>query len=178
MASLVLTIKGNPDVVSLAKDSSLGIEAVLDIINHLQALAGGHSTGTIKAQTSTANPVSASGTLTMTSSIATDAVTIGTTTLTAKASPANENEWTSGGATDDDDAAELAAVINAHSVLSQIVSATSVGKVVTVSANQPGVGGNVIKLSSADATIVASVANLAGGTGGAASVAKTWSFGE
>lgn len=177
MASLVLTIKGT-GVNGFKQDSSLDHEAIRDIVNHLQALASGNEKGTVYAQSGTANPVAASGTLTLVSAVATDAITIGATTLTASSTPANENQWEIDGASDTLDAVSLAAAINAHSTLSQIVTATSALGVVTVTAKQRGVVGNAINLSSADATITASGANLSGGTGGATDTAATYAFGE
>lgn len=111
------------------------------------------------------NAVKASGTLTGTSVVATDAVAINGQTLTAVASGAIANQFNIG-ASDTETMANLAAAINASANLAGIVTATSLNTVVTVSAAVPGAIGNAITLTSADATIVASVAKLAGGTNG------------
>jgi phage tail sheath gpL-like len=133
--------------------------------------------GVIDVQSGSAAPVAASATLTLASAVATDAITIGPVTLTASSTPANENQWEIDGADDTADAASLAAAINAHSTLSQVVTATSEDEVVTVTAKQKGVVGNFINISSADATITASGANLSGGTGGVTDAAVSSSLG-
>jgi len=132
----------------------------------LQGLASGSIVGSAYVQRSSVDPVAASATFTLVSAIATDAVTIGAVTLTASSTPANEDEFEIDGASDTADAASLAAAINAHSVLGKVVVATSALGVVTVTALQKGLVGNQIPFSSADATITASAAFLAGGTGG------------
>lgn len=177
MASVVLTIKGT-GITGLKQDSSCDHIAIQDIVNHLQSLASGNEKGTVYCQSGTANPAAASATLTLVSAIATDAVTIGAVTFTATSTPTTELHWEIDGASDTLDAASLAAAINAHSTISQIVTATSVTNVVTVTAKQRGVVGNAINISSADATITASAANLTGGTGGATNAASTYAFGE
>ncbi len=74
-------------------------------------------------------------------------------------------------------AKKLADAINAHSVLQYVVKATYAAGVTTITALQKGLVGNYIDISSPDATITASAALLAGGTGGAGSVAKTYRCG-
>jgi len=177
MASLTVTVKGT-NVAELKQDSSAPHEFVRGLINHLQSLAAGNEAGTVYVQSGSSDPVAASATLTLVSAIATDAVTIGATTMTATSTPTLSTHWEIDGADDTADAASLAAAINAHSTLGQIVTATSVLGVVTVTAKQRGVVGNAINISSADATITASGANLAGGTGGATDVASTHAFGQ
>lgn len=152
-------------------------EQVSRLADFMVAVAAGLKHANIDVYSSTSAPVAASGTLTLTSAIATDAVSIGSVTLTASSTPANENQWEIDGATDADDAAALAACINAHSVLSKVVSAAAASNVVTITALQKGVIGNHIRLSSADATIVASGAVLAGGTGGVEGTAQNYSVG-
>ena len=111
------------------------------------------------------NAVKASGTLTGTSVIATDAIAINGQTITAVASGAIANQFNIG-ANDTETMANLAAAINASANLAGIATASALGTVVTVQAAVPGAIGNAITLTSADATIVASVAKLAGGTNG------------
>lgn len=170
MATLVVTVKTSKDV-SLFKQASQDRENLNRLINLLSGVNIGAIQATVDVQSASADPVAASGTLTLVSAIATDAVTIGKTTLTASSTPANENQWEIDGADDAADAASLAAAINAHSVLSTIVSATSASNVVTIRALQKGVVGNHIALSSADATITASATYLANGAGGATNAA-------
>jgi phage tail sheath gpL-like len=177
MASLVLTIKG-VGVADMRVDETCDHEFVRGMINHLQSLASGNEKGTVHAQSGTADPVAASATLTLVSAIATDAITIGPVTFTATSTPTLSTHWEIDGADDTADAASLAAAINAHATASQVVTATSNLGVVTVTAKQRGVVGNYINISSADATITASAANLAGGTGGATNAAESYTFGE
>lgn len=95
---------------------------------------------------------------------ATDSVTIGPTTLSVEASPADEDEFLQG-ATDIAFAANLAAAINAHSVLSKIVTAASDGvDTVTVTCRWPGIIGNEIALAEAGLGFTLGAAALAGGT--------------
>ena len=111
------------------------------------------------------NAVRASGTLIGTAVIATDAVAINGLTLTCVASGATADQFNIG-ASDTLTMASLAAVINGHASLAGIVTADASGTTVTVYAARPGLMGNAITLTSADATIVASAAKLAGGTDG------------
>lgn len=176
MSSLVLTIKtARADVADFAVDSSCDIEGLQGLRNLLDAASSSHEPLTCDLQYSTVDPVAASGTLTLVSAIATDAITIGTITLTATSTPTTDLHWEIDGADDTADAASLAAAINANPTLSKVVAATSALGVVTVTALQKGLVGNQIPISSADATITASGAFLTGGTGGAASAAKTYS---
>jgi phage tail sheath gpL-like len=169
MSTIVLVIS-HPKDQAYATDN---IKRKIDIANLGQALADGVLTGAVTdLHTSASNPVQASGTFTLVSAIATDAITIGTVTLTASSNPANQDEWEIDGASDALDAASLAAAINAHSVLGKVVVATSNSNVVTVKALIRGSIGNQIPISSADATITASGSFLTGGTGGAESAAQ------
>lgn len=178
MSSLVITVKSNrADLSRYLRPSDERKEGLQSLSQLFNAAAGGLETASVDVQSSASDPVAASGTLTLVSAIATDAITIGAVTLTASSTPADEDEWEIDGASDTLDAASLAAAINAHSVLSLVVSASSDANEVTVTALQKGLVGNQIPLSSADATITASATFLAGGTGGAASAAKTYSAG-
>ena len=179
MSSIVLTIK-SPEATtsSVKRHSSEGIEALREASNLLDALANGTAKGSVYAQSSSADPVAASGTLTLVSAIATDVAVIGPTTFTFTSTPTLESHVEVDGADDTADAAALAAAINAHSTVSQVVTATSALGVVTVTAKQRGVTGNFINISSPDSTITASAANLADGTGGAADAESSYAFGE
>ena len=171
MSSLVLTVKTSKDTSLFAK-ADQDNQNVTRIINLLSGLNVGALQAVLDVQYSSDDPVAASGTFTLTSAVATDAITIGTVTLTASSTPANENQWEIDGADDAADATALAAAINAHSTLSKVVSASASSSVVTVTALQKGVVGNQIPISSADATIVASGSFLTGGAGGAASASE------
>ena len=93
----------------------------------------------------------------------TDDITIGGTTLSVEASPATEDEFDSG--TDDAEFADnLAAAINAHSVLSKIVRATSDGvSDVTITSLYPGPIGNLILLAESGNGLTLGDTALAGG---------------
>lgn len=109
----------------------------------------------------------ASGTFTLVSAVATDAITINGTTFTAVAGAAANNQWSIDGASDALDAAALAAAINASTtdIVNKHVVATVANNVVTVTAVAAGHSGNAITITSADATITASGARLTGGSG-------------
>ena len=134
----------------------------------LNGLSSGAIRGSAYIQTSGSNPVAASATATLATAVADNAIVIGITTLTAKAEPANENQFLVTGS-DTVVAAALAAAINVHTVLSLSVSATSAAGVVTITAKQRGTIGNHILISKSGAPITLSGAALAGGTGGAQS---------
>ena len=121
---------------------------------------------TADIQTGSAAPVAASATLTFVSVIATDAFVIGPTTFTATSGGSGAANFDIDGASDTLDAAAAVATINAHPTVSQVVTATNVAGVITITAKQKGVVGNFINLSSGDSTISASAANLGSGTGG------------
>ena len=178
--SLVLTIDLTRDKVSeVVRSSDQDREGMRQLINVLEAANAGHEAASVDVQYSdSAAAVAASGTLTLASVIATDAITIGTTTFTFTSTPTLATDVEVDGATNADDAAALAAAINAHPTVSQIVTASAASAVVTVRAKQKGVVGNFIPLSSADATITASGAFLTGGTGGATTAAVTYACGR
>jgi phage tail sheath gpL-like len=140
----------------------------------MSGFACGANQGVIDVQSSSSDPVAASGTITLANVSADDTVTIGKTTLTAKASPSGEDQFSQAG-TDTVDAASLVTKINAHSVLSLLVYASSVAGVVTVSALQKGVVGNHIALSSSNGTRleVTGSGYLASGAGGSTNSAES-----
>lgn len=117
----------------------------------------------------------AAGTFTLTSVIATDAISINGVTFTCVASGATGNQFNVG-ASDTLTAVNLAAAINASvtALVSGYVVATSALTVVTVTSAFPGLAGNQTLIASADGTIVATGARLTGGT--ADSSAKTYTF--
>ena len=131
--------------------------------------------GEIDVQSGSAAPVAASGTITLVS-CATDTVTIGGVTFTGSGSPTGEVQFETDG-NDAADAAALAAKINAHSTLSQVVVATVVNNVVTVTCRTKGVIGNFITLAETGTTITISAAALAGGTGGVTDTAVSNTLG-
>lgn len=88
--------------------------------------------------------IQASGTITLSSLVATDTVTVNGVVFTAVASGATGNQFNVGG-TDTITATNLAAAINASSTAKviNVVTAAAVAAVVTVTAVQPGLAGNM-----------------------------------
>jgi phage tail sheath gpL-like len=178
MASLVITLKSS-EAAELKGESGAPHESLQAIQNHLTALASGNAKGKVYAQSASADPVAASGTWTLASVIATDTASVGGVTFTFTSSPVAETDVEVDGADNTADAAALAAAVNAHSTISKIVTATSSGAVVTVTAKQRGVVGNFIQFTDGDSTITSSGSGyLAGGTGGASDAEAAFNFGE
>jgi len=147
--------------------------------NLFKRLASGTISGSIIAQKASVAAVRASGTITITHAEldANDTVTICGITITAKASGASGAQFNIG-ANATADATALAACINALATLNIYVSATSALGVVTVTANQAGVVGNLFAMATSDANAYGlSAAAMAGGAGGANSAPITYSRG-
>ena len=94
--------------------------------------------------------VKASGTLTLSSVVATDTAQVGNQTFTASATPSGNNQFLVG-LSDTATAANLKAKINAHPAFASatggsILSAASSGAVVTVTAYAYGNSGNMVQL--------------------------------
>lgn len=144
----------------------------------MKAMASGMHRAVVKVGTAAAAPVQASATATCASVAADDTITIGKTTLTAKASPSGENEFSQAGS-DTADAAALVSKINAHSVLSKLVYASSSAGVVTITAHQPGSIGNHIVLTSSNGSRLAVTGSgyLASGAGGVEEAPVSYSLG-
>lgn len=164
MATVVVTIQTSkdPNEYNKAGQKNANGNRLIDL---LRGLNSGALLGKVFVQGSSADPVAATGTITQVSAVAANTVTIGGVTLTAG------TNWSVAG-TDAQDAAALAAAINANTTLNKIVYATSASNVVTLTALQAGVIGNYISLARVGAPITVSGAALAGGTGGAGSVTE------
>lgn len=104
---------------------------------------------------------------------ATDTLVVAGTTLSAQAAVANESQFLIP-ATDTLYAAGVAACINAHSVLSKIVWASSAAGTLTITCKIPGPIGNLVTLAEAGNGFTLGAAALAGG---ASSAMKEKSFG-
>lgn len=156
-----LTTNGQKSQMDLAPG---GLPALANFENYLSALSGGNQSALLVFDV---GMVKATGTFTLDTVIATDAVSINGVTFTGVASGATGNQFNIG-ADDTATAVNLAAAINASvtALVTGVVTATSATTVVTVTAVVPGVGGNVIAIASADSTIVASAAHLTGGSAG------------
>lgn len=77
--------------------------------------------------------------------------------LTAKAVVANENQWLNGAVSDADDAANLKAAIEAHSVLAGLCSVSISSATLTVSARNDAGGIYTVTGSDADVTVARGV---------------------
>lgn len=180
-STLVVTVKSDKTQARLQQfykpNENKDREAADALADYFKSLACGVERGQVDIQTGSAVPVRASGTFTLASVVADEAITIGTKTLTFKASPSGEDQVQSGGANDTADAVVLAAAINAHSVLSKVVKATPAAAVVTVEARVAGVVGNQIPISETGTTITASGTFLENGTGGAEDEEASYNLG-
>lgn len=179
MASLVITVTTpRADISTIVRDSTAPRQGNNQLSYYFERAAAGFEVATIAVQHSATNPVAASATATCAAVAADDTVTIGKTVLTAKAAPANEDQWSQAG-NDTADAAALVAKINAHSVLSLLVSATSLLGVVTITSLQKGVVGNHVVLVSSNGTRLAVTGSgyLASGTGGATNAGSVYTCG-
>lgn len=108
----------------------------------------------------------ATGTATLSTVVATNAVTLAGVTFTYTATPSATSETdvlVTGG--DTVAAAALAAKVNANTYTNRLVKATSSGAVVTFTALTLGSAGNAIALAKTGAPITVSAAALAGGAG-------------
>lgn len=136
-------------------------QSVAELIESI--LAGNQSQPSISVSVQE-NAVRAHGTFTLTSVIATDAVSINGVTFTCVASGAGANQFNVG-LTDTATAVNLAAAINASvsALVAGYVTAVSATTVVTVTSAFYGLSGNQTLIASADGTIVASGARLTAG---------------
>ena len=184
MSTLQITIK-SPDTAAtlrsqFQKDSSASSLEASVLANYFQSIASGTKSAQFEVNTASAHPVKASGTLTIvySSVAANDTFSIGKTQFTWKTgAPANESEvrkQTDLSVT----VANLVAAINAHSVVGNIVTASAVAGVVTITAKVAGEIGNQIALVSSNAGGTAvSAAYLASGAGGGTGTSTSYSRG-
>jgi hypothetical protein len=168
--SITVTLSGLP--YGPAREGLLGPDArtmTLAAARALQAAAAGAfpSTAKVHVAYSTSDAVQASATATLSSAVATNAVTINGAAITAVASGATADQWNIGG-DDTASAVNLAAAINASTTarIAGVVKATSAAAVVTITAVVPGLAGNGITLTKTGAPITVTGSGfLAGGTG-------------
>jgi hypothetical protein len=146
--------------------------AMIAFSNYFQSLASGFENASVDMHHSATDPVAASGTVTCATVAADDTVTIAGVTLTAKASPTGEAQFSQAG-TNTQDGDSLAAIINAHSILGKFYTATNLSGVVTVTAKVKGQWGNLPTITSSDGATLA-VVTFAGGTGGPMNTCTTY----
>jgi len=183
MSTVVIRVKSGVSQTTLNDrlriDSSRAPDAVGRLSAWFHALAGGIESASVSIQTGAADPVRSSQTATIVfvSLLATDTVTISGTVLTCTTSAPSANQFQR--VTDATvSAANLAAAINSQATLLQLVSATSSGAVVTISANYSGIIGNLITVATSSvAGVVLGGSVLAGGAGGPGNAPITYSRG-
>ena len=171
MSGIYITLKSSRTDLSdrLSRNASMRAEFLNDLVGHIHAMKARVEEDILYFQLSSANPVAASGTVTIDNSkiAADDVVTVAGQALTCKASGTATNTFVKGlDATAT--AANLAAAINASTALTGVVRATSALGVVTITCQVRGVIGNKMTLAKTEATpnsITLSAAALAGGTG-------------
>jgi phage tail sheath gpL-like len=165
MASYCLFINTDAAKSMVEVETSAPHKWANGFMNFFRGLKAGIYPSSIEMVTSATALVRASGTCTVASIQADDTITINGTTITGKASPSGESQFDSDGS-DTVVATAVAACINAHSDLTGLVTATSSGAVVTISAAVMGKIGNCITLASSNGTRLAvSAARLASGAG-------------
>jgi phage tail sheath gpL-like len=182
-ASLNLTVNASrAELNDFVKSSTDPRGESLALSNLFKKLASGAISGSIIAQKAAVAAVRASGTITTIYAdlAANDTVTIAGITITCvTGTPSGFTQWKK--VTDlATTSANLAAAINGLTTLNIYVSATSAAGVVTITANQAGVVGNLITLAKNAATptgLAVSAAALASGAGGASSAPVTYSRG-
>lgn len=131
------------------------------LMAYVRAIMAGHRNAKVQIGT---GAVKASGTITLSSHIATNTVTVNGITFTCVASGATGNQYNVGG-DDTATAVNLAAALNANATLDGMIIATSALGVVTLTALFPGEIGNAITLAiSANGSV--SAARMASGTNG------------
>lgn len=152
MANQVITLNGTLSEFPVRGSAEKGLE-FKELANYFQGLAGGAKPGTSMDLRSAA--VAATGTLTLSTASGTVGGVINGVTVTVT--------W---GTSDTATAAAIAAAINAsgNALVSNHVTATSALGVVTLTAKQPGHGGNAVTLAASGTGVTASGARLTGGT--------------
>lgn len=177
MPSIVLQINMDRHEEIVEVSTSNPKEWAQKFENFFRGVVSGTYPASISQYTDDTALAYATGTVTVASIQADDTITINNVTLTGKSSPSGESQFDSDG-TDTVVATAIAACINANSSLTGIVTASSSGAVVTVSAYIKGLIGNAITLASSNGTRLAvSAARLASGTG-MGEAAVTYSFGK
>lgn len=183
MSTLLITVKSGRTGTDLAdkfnKDTTLSRAAINNLVCYFEACMGGVENASIDVQTASADPVAATGTVTLVyaSILAADTVTIAGTVLTctAGAPAASQFQKLTDGPTT---AANLAAAINAQAVIKTYVYATASGSVVTVKSLVKHALGNLVTLATSNAVgFVLSGATLTTGAGSSAAAPVTYAAG-
>lgn len=166
--SFVKVLLSLPDSAQTTTDL-LGVDATNNVYsenglrNLIEKVLDGEQLAYAKVST---NPIQATGTVTFSSFVADDTVTVNGVVLTGKASPSTTSQFAIG-SSDTECATNFAAFINASALahITGVLTATSALTVVTLTAVQPGLAGNQNTLAiSAHGTV--SAARMASGTDG------------
>lgn len=182
MASTRLTVTYNSKIsasdVAELLEAAEGERVVAKLVKLLRGAASGLYPCSLTIEQS---PTAASQTLVCDQSSAvatTDTLTVGgiTCASVASAPDVTAGEWLLG-ASDATMATNIAAAINGHTTLSEIVSATADDDTVTITARTPGTLGNLVTLSEAGSGIALDGTALEGGDGGEAADETTYDFG-
>jgi hypothetical protein len=176
MAALLLVIQdASASASQLARDVDRSdrrrsMRAVLTYIQRIiSGAASGYVTSVVASTFATRNVTcSQAGAVD-----GTDELTVAGTVLAVEAAPATESEFLKG-ASNAAFATNLAAAINAHSVLSKIVRAKATAAVVAITSKIPGPIGNLITLAETGNGFTLAGAAL---TGGASDEADGYPFG-
>ena len=152
MAFTKISIKNSESVADMQQwlrnsgspDKHNCLNAIINYLNGLNQLVRNPSTFRVDSS----DAVQASGTVTLSSMVAADTVTVNGTVFTCVASGATNNQFNVG-ASDTITAANLAAAINSSTTAAfrNLVTASSSAAVVTVVSNPEGVLGNAITLA-------------------------------
>lgn len=149
------------DQRDLYAETGLKELAGLKIVDFMKKVVSGSHPASVLTRI---NSVKATGTITLSSHVATDTVAVNGITFTCVASGATGNQYNVG-ADDTATAVNLVAALNANTTLDGMIVATSALGVVTITALVPGELGNAITLAiSAHGSV--SAARMAGGTNG------------
>lgn len=170
MSTLTVVIKTNKKVADFKKTGQTTAN-LSRIVNLLSGLKSGVLQGAVTLTSSTANPVAAAATATITyADIANnDTITILGVTLTCVTGTPTTDQFkkeTNASTT----ATNLATAVNANSTLAKHVYATASSGVVTLTVNQKGSIGNFLEDITKSSTGIALV-QWTGGTGGTESTA-------
>ena len=129
-----------PLVPVAAGAPELYIRAIRNLISKILTGAASASIRVVQGAVSAVNAV------TLASIVQNDTVTVCGTVFTGKDAPAGAVQFLTG-TTDELSAVSLAAVINAHTTVGKLVTATSALKVVSLTCNTPGLVGNFLTLA-------------------------------
>ncbi len=156
------TANSQRDLIAEAGHSQL---AGLKLKDYFKMICSGMRPGTVQTK---ANIVKATGTITLSSFVATDTITVNGLVFTCVASGATGPLQFNVGAGDADNltVVEIKNILNAHTTLDGMIVATSASTVVTLEALIPGEIGNALTIAISAHGSVSGSGRLSGGTNG------------